>query len=76
MPNSLTRFPVVPPIEPVPQVPMDVPVTAWKAYGYWARPVIEGIEVRNDASECIVFVHPNALLRNPQHRLQITYCKV
>lgn len=27
-----------------------VPLSAWREYGYWARPVIGGVEVRNSDS--------------------------
>lgn len=67
---------MVPPIEAMPQVSMDVPLTAWKAYGYWARPVIEGIEVRNNASELHKCSDIKRILKEPKPQLQITSYKV
>lgn len=32
-----------------------IPLSAWREYGYWARPVIGGVEVRNsDSTLCLV----------------------
>jgi len=36
-----------------------VPLSAWSEYGYWARPVIGGVEVpNNDSTLCPVPFHP------------------
>jgi len=36
-----------------------VPLSAWREYGYWARPVIGGVEVPNsDSTLCPVPFHP------------------
>lgn len=36
-----------------------VPLSAWREYGYWARPVIGGVEVRNsDSTLCPVPLYP------------------
>lgn len=36
-----------------------VPLSAWREYGYWARPTIGGVEVRNsDSTHCSVTFNP------------------
>jgi hypothetical protein len=50
LPNSISSYhqPFQKQIEPP-----DLPMTAWKEYGYWARPVIDGVEVRNNACKML-----------------------
>jgi len=44
---------------PSQEVREHVPLSAWREYGYWARPVIGGVEVRNsDSTLCPVPFHP------------------
>jgi hypothetical protein len=58
-----------------------VPLSAWREYGYWARPVIGGVEVRNsDSTLCPVpfsrarlTAHADSARRSPA-RSRVTRC--
>ena len=62
LPNSLSR-PHFTGQTPAPSqaIREGVPLSAWREYGYWARPVIGGVEVRNSESTlCPVAFDPHA----------------
>lgn len=37
-------------LAPIEGTRVAIPLSAWREYGYWARPVIAGVEVRNSDS--------------------------